>query len=189
MRITEKIDEGIQFDRQKFLAVVHYVCRRQKPSDMGRIKLHLVLYLADMMHFLQDGHPLAGAEYERQIFGPKAKQLGWAVKELQNQGRLQVKERDFFGVPKLDFIALGDGSPGALSEDEMGLLDAVSDFVCVHNAKELSELSLRETWDCVENGQVIPYFMAMSLVPCEVTEADIEWATQEYRRLQLANAM
>lgn len=186
--MTTQIDEGFQFDRRKFLAAVHYVCARQKPSDLGRVKLHKVLYFADMLHFLQVGSPLTGVDYVKQQFGPTARHLAWAIRELEKRGTLKVTERDFFGFPKTDFTSISEPAPDELNESERRLLDAVSDFVCLHNAKEISELSHNAAWESVGYGEVIPYFSAFSLVPCEITDADIEWAVQEWKRLEAANA-
>lgn len=185
---SPKIDEGFQFDRRKFLAAVHYVCARQTPSDLGRVKLHKALYFADMLHFLQVGRPLTGVDYIKQQFGPTARHMAWAIRELERAGKLKVTERDFFGFPKTDFLSISEPASSELSEPERDLLDAVSDFVCLHNAKEISELSHNEAWESVENGEVIPYFSAYSLVPCEITDADVAWAEQEWKRLEAANA-
>lgn len=185
--MTQQIDENFQFDRQKLMAAVHYVCSRQSPSNLGKVKLHKVLYFADMLHFLRDGRPLTGVDYIKQQFGPTARHLGWALRELENRGKLRASERDFFGFPKADFLVIEAPSSEALSQDERSLLDEVSDFVCLRNAKEISELSHNAAWEAVDFGEVIPYFTAFALVPCEVTDSDVEWAEQEFLRLQLAN--
>jgi uncharacterized phage-associated protein len=185
--MTQRLEETFQFDRQKFLAAVHHVCARQNPSELGRVKLHKALYFADMLHFLQDGRPLTGVQYIKQQFGPTARHLAWALRELQTRGKLQIKERRFFGFPKTDFISTEPPKSDELSEQEKALLDAVSDFVCAHNAKEISELSHNAAWEMVEFGEVIPYYTAYSLVPTEVTDTDVEWAEQEYQKLRSAN--
>lgn len=185
--MSSQVHETYQFDRQKFIAAVHYICSRQAASNLGKVKLHKVLYFADMLHFLRDGRPLTGVDYIKQQFGPTARHLGWALRELVSRGKLLVTEREFFGFPKADFTVLEAPSEDALSQDEKGLLDEVSDFVCLRNAKEISELSHNAAWDSVDFGEVIPYYTAFALVPCEVTDSDVEWAEQEHQRLLAAN--
>lgn len=186
--MTSKIDEGFQFDRQKFLAVVHHICARQKPSDLGRVKLHKALYFADMLHFLEFGRPLTGVDYIKQQFGPAARHLTWAIRELRNKGRLQVTERQFFGLPKTDFVAIAGSDLHPLSEHERHLLDEVSDFVCAHKAKEISEISHNAAWEAVDYGEIIPYYSAYALVPSEVTDEDVAWAKSEARQLGLTES-
>jgi uncharacterized phage-associated protein len=174
-----------QFNRQKLLDAILYVCRRQDPSALGRVKLHKILYFADMLHFLDTGRPLTGVEYIKQQFGPTARHLTWALNELQRQGRLTVSEREFFGTPKTDFFALTDVDTNALSDDERSLLSEVADFVCAKTAKEISELSHTLAWESVNYGDVIPYESALMLVPAEVTDEDVEWARDEAKNLGL----
>lgn len=177
--------EEVQFDRQKFLAAVHYVCARQSAEDLGRFKLHKTLYLAEFLTFLETGIPLCGAEYVKQQAGPLARQLGWAIGELETAGKLEVVDRVFAGYPKTDFVSKIPPDTTPLSHSEVRLLDKVSDFVSGRGARELDELDYEATWEPIAYGDVVPYWMALSLVPCEVTERDIEWAKGEARELGL----
>lgn len=181
----QDFNEGFQFDRQKFLAAVHVVCARQAPADLGRFKLHKALYIAELLNFLETGRPLCGAEYQRQKPGAIARQLPWAVEELVRAGKLTVQQRFFAGYPKTDYISTAAPNGTALAAHERKLLEDVSDFVCGRGAPELSELDYEATLELTPFGETIPYWMALSLVPCEVTDADIEWATGEARKLGL----
>lgn len=185
----DSFDEGFQFDREKFLAAVHYVCARQPPAALGRFKLHKALHLAELLRFLQIGQPLCGAEYVRQETGPLARQLAGAVDELERSGLLKMVERSVAGYPKQDFISLAPPATVVLSAEERHVLDQASDLVCGRGAVELSELRYEATFEHVAHGQPVPFYMAYSLVPCEVTDADVQWASQEYERLKLADAL
>ncbi|MCH8168861.1 MAG: SocA family protein [Proteobacteria bacterium] len=182
------MDEGFQFDRNKFLDVVHYIAGSCRPEELGRVKLHKILYFADMHCFLAFGKPLTGENYIKQKFGPTARHLQSALRELEQDGRVQVSERSYHGYPKQDFIAQKSLNQSALPAEEIKLLDDVIDFVCARTAREISELSHNEAWRLAEMGESIPYFMAYSFVPTEITDDDREWARQETERvLQSAN--
>ena len=177
--------DGFQFDRQKFIAAVHFICARQAQADLGKFKLHKVLFVAELLNFLETGQPLCGAEYVRQQPGAVARQLTWAVDELVRAGKLRVEERVFAGFPKTDFVSTVAPNGSALADDEKKLLADVSDFVCGRGAHELSELNYDAALALAAPGEPIPYWSAFALVPCEVTEGDVEWARSEARQLGL----
>jgi hypothetical protein len=91
--VSVDLNEQIQFDRAKFLDVVHYVCAKTPVEELGRVRLHRILYLADMLHFTASGRPLTGADYQKQPFGPAARHLAWALETLQDNGSLDVRQR------------------------------------------------------------------------------------------------
>lgn len=171
--------ESVQFDRKKFLDIIHYISERCAADELGRVRLHKILYFSDMLYYLSTSRPLTGEEYIKQKFGPTARHLQSALRELERDGRVRVQERSYFGFPKQDFIPQKPLDVSCLEESERELIDVVIDFVCARTAKEISELSHNDAWRLAEMGEAIPYFMAYSLVPCEITDDDREWAVQE----------
>ena len=176
--------EEIQFDRDIFLEAIHHICARCDPQALGRVKLHKILYFADMLHYVADGRPLTGEEYQKQKFGPVAKHLSWALKELSRQGRIRLATSDYYGFPKLEVQATQVPRPDRLDDRDVSLLDEVADFVCGHSAKEISDLSHNAAWQVAEMGETIPYFTALGLFPAEVTDDDVTWGVEEGRRLR-----
>jgi len=181
--ITVSFDEHVQFDRSKMLAVVHYVCAKVPVEELGRVKLHKILYFADMLHYAATGRPLTGVDYQKQPFGPAARNLKWAIQTLEKEGLLEVSRRDYFGFPKDDFISKRPPDPESLTERERALLQDVMDFVRLRAAREISELSHNDAWAAVKMGERIPYYSAFSLYPVQLDEADIEWGEAEARRI------
>jgi uncharacterized phage-associated protein len=172
------------FDRAKFKHVVHYVCANCSPEELGNVKLHKVLYFADMLTYMATLRPLTGVEYQKQKFGPVAKHLSWAVNELCKDGALKVHKRSYYGFSKVDYIAIQQPSPGKLTNSEVSLLNDVIDFVCARSAKEISELSHDAAWHKAHLGETIPYDAVFGLEPVAVTESDVEAATEEARRIR-----
>ena len=181
--VTIDMDERVQFDRAKLLDVVHYICALVPTAELGRVKLHKILYLADMLYFAATGRPLTGDEYQKQPFGPVARHLGWALRTLAEHGSLEIKRRDYFGLPKDDFIVRRPPEKNRLSTDELKVIGDVADYVSGRSARELSELSHNAAWESVAVGDRIPYFTAFYIYPVAITDADVEWGEAEARKI------
>jgi len=166
------------FDREKFKAVVHYLCHHAR-RDFGRLKLHKALYFADMVHFIEHGRPLTGVEYVKQQFGPTARHLKSALDELERSSKVRVTKENYFGLTKYTFESLSQPVSNLLSQRDTDLLGEVLDFVSDHSATALSELSHNEAWRAFEIGAAIPYETAYWLIPVEITVEDVEWAKSQ----------
>lgn len=175
-------EAAIQFDRDKFLAAVHWIVARfsATPDRLGRTKLHKILYYSDMLCFFETGTPLTGVEYQKQSHGPTARYLGWALKELEHSGKISAAFEEYFGHQKWNFISLTTPASNLLSEHEVRLLEEVSGFVEGHSAKEISNISHAAPWQLVKMGERIPYGTAAWLWPSElrIHPKDLEWANQ-----------
>ena len=166
----------VQFDRDKLLEAVHFVCEVADSERLGAIKLHKVLYFSDMLNFLATGQAITGVEYLKQKFGPTARHLTWAVRKLAEEGTIRVSEADYHGYRKKQFEALKPYSGGRLSVDEKKLLKETVAIASEKTAAELSELSHNAAWESVELGEVIPYSSVYRILPSEIDEDDIAWA-------------
>lgn len=175
--------EDHQFDRQKFKAAVHYVAASTRPEELGRVKLHKILYFADMLHYLAAGRPLTGEEYQKQQFGPTARHLGVALKELAAEGKLDVRRRLFHGFPKDTFDSLEEPRSDVFTQDELKLLADVIDDVCARSAREISEISHNAAWELASLGETLPYYTAYLMAPAEVTDDDVAWGAEEAGRI------
>ncbi len=169
---------AVQFDREKFKEAILLLASHCPPEELGNVKLHKMLYFADMMNFLEEGSPLTGVDYLKQKFGPTARHLTSVVDELAREGRLLVRDAEYHGFYKRDYVVTDPRAPVRLSEREQQLLKDVADFVRGKTARQISEISHNAAWEAAELGEVIPYFTALQLVPVEVTEADRAWAKE-----------
>jgi uncharacterized phage-associated protein len=174
----------VTLDKESLKDVVHYICSKCTPAELGNVKLHKILYFADMLHYQATLTPLTGVEYQKQQFGPVARHLTWAIKELQKEGRIDVSVRDYFGFQKKDYISKLPPPTTRIGNFAPKILDDVIDFVCARSAKEISELSHNAAWQAADLGEVIPYFTAMGMEPSFVSDADVEAATNEARRIR-----
>jgi uncharacterized phage-associated protein len=181
------MDESFQFNRERFKEVVHYAVHyagsRYNADSLGNTKLHKILYFADMLHYLDTGQPLTGADYLRQQFGPSARHLSWGLQVLEEEGRLSVSRRDYYGYLKSDYRSLQEPKRSRISQEHTKLIEEIVDFVCARTAVEISDFSHDDVWSSVPMGERIPYYAAFAMFPAEVTDADIADATQEAARL------
>src|SRR5690242_6938392 len=123
----------MQFDRAKLKAVILYTCSKCDSSQLGAVKLHKVLYFADMLHYAHVGAPITGATYRKRSFGPTCDQLLSTVSDLVRDRQLEMKEVEYFGFWKKEYVPLVAPETERLSQTERSLLDEVIEFVCRNN--------------------------------------------------------
>jgi hypothetical protein len=125
------------------------------------------------------------ATYRKLPFGPTCDQLTSTLVELAREGALDIRESDYFGYRKKEFIARREPETERLGNDELKLLDEVIDFVCVNNtAKTISEYSHNRAWELAELGQVIPYSSAIHLFPTQASLEALEWGAAQAEKIE-----
>jgi hypothetical protein len=175
----------MQFDRAKLKDVVLYACSACDPSRMGAVKLNKVLYFADMLRYANVGAPMTGSTYRKRRNGPTCDQLLPVLTELTREGALEVRDVDYFGYLKKEYITRQQPSSDSLSSEEKALLDEVIEFVCVNNtAKTISEFSHNRAWEIADSGDIIKYTSVFNLFPSEVSEDTLAWAASEAREIE-----
>ena len=179
----------MQFDRAKLRAVILYVCSQCEPAELGAVKLHKILYYADMLHYLDFGAPLTGATYRKRALGPTCDALLPMLREMEASGAIDVREVDYFGYRKKEYVALDEPDVGRLSEGERAILDEIVDFVCRENtAKTISDFSHSTPWEIVEFGEVLPYHNALLLIPNQVSKDAYDWALERAPEIETARS-
>ena len=170
----------MDFDRDKFKALVHYVCwkRRDDPAKLlGSTKLNKILWLADFITYYREGAPITGARYVKREFGPVPRAIMPVLRDLEREGAVFTREISFHGRPKVDFIIAREPMV-EFSMKELETIDRIITFVCEeHTAKSISDLSHDHIWHSAEDGEEIPYFTIFA-IPGELTEDDRQWALQ-----------
>jgi hypothetical protein len=174
-----------QFDRTKFKNLVLYVCTNCDPDRLGAVKLNKVLYFADMVRFAGTGTPLTGARYRKRPHGPTTDALLPTLRELAQEGAIQIEEMDYFGYRKKVYIPRRAPDASFFNAQEKELIGDIIQFVCYNNtAKTISELSHNAAWEAAEFGAEIPYHTAIYLFPSIVSEEAKEWARREVAEIE-----
>jgi hypothetical protein len=162
-----------QLDREKLKEAVLLIASLCPP-----VKMHKALYFSDMTHFLSEARPITGVDYLKQKFGPVARHLTQALGQLQREGRLEVREDEYFGLPKKTYVPKKPYEQQRLSDLEVSIIREMTDFVRGKSAREISAFSHNAAWEAVGWGETIPYFTALRLIPTEVDDSDREWAAE-----------
>ncbi|MEM1147581.1 MAG: Panacea domain-containing protein [Pseudomonadota bacterium] len=180
----------IDYDYAKFVDTVHYVCElfSSTPSDLGHVKLHKILYFSDMTRFYETGRALTGVEYLKQQYGPTARDLAKALRELENSNQLKVEKRKVFGYSKVEFKDVVPLKSNRLSDEEKELIQAVAQWARTMTAVEISEYSHKLPWESAKLGERIDYATAGQLFPRKVTQADLDWANRAAGKIESGQA-
>jgi len=175
----------MQFDRAKLKAAILYICSECEANQLGSVKLHKVLYFADMLHYAFVGIPITGATYRKRPFGPTCDELLPTLRDLNNQGAIRTRDVDYFGYIKREYIAVDSAEIDRFNRTEKAILDEMISFVCRDNsAKTISEFSHNRAWDLAEYGDVLPYTSVFHIIPTEVSPETMEWAEAEVKKLE-----
>ena len=177
----------MQFDRAKLKAVILRTCQACPPDRLGAVKLHKVLYFLDMLHYAFSGSAVTGARYVKRPFGPTCAALLPTLSEMARNGLIEIRETDYFGLRKKEYVGLAPMEKGVLSEQEIALLDDVIDFVCLKNsAKTISDYSHQQPWEMAEFGDEIPYSTSYLLIPAEASPEAVEATERGMRDIEAA---
>jgi Antitoxin SocA-like, Panacea domain len=175
----------MQFDREKLKAVILYACNRCQASELGAVKLHKVLYVSDMLYYAYLGTPLTGATYRKRTHGPTCDDLLPALRELERAGAVEVREVEYFGYRKKEYLARAPAQIERLGPAALELLDDVIDFVCRDNtAQTISEYSHNRAWEMAEFGDVLSYNSVFQIFPTEMSPEVMDIVRAEVKTLE-----
>lgn len=170
----------MQFNKDLLKNVLLYVTSTCSAEQVGAVKLHKVLYFADMLNFAQFGVPFFGGSYKKRPYGPTCVELLKTLKGMERDSLLESSTVEYFGHRKKQYTPKAEPNLGHLASDQMALLDEVIDFVCRKNsATSISEFSHNAAWDIAEFGDLIPYNSVFLIYPTDVSEDAFEWAESE----------
>jgi hypothetical protein len=182
--------DAMDFNRGKFKELVVYLCASaEKAGDegFGMVKLNKLLYRSDFEAYRLLGHPITGETYEKQEFGPVARDLPIVLDELAAAGRLRWQS-----IPrgprtrKVPTVTPDPNSPADMSvfaAEELRVIQNAERELASHGGKRASEWSHEESagWRMAETyGEAIDYATAfISTEP--IPEADLIRASKYVR--------
>ena len=108
----------VRLDRDKLRAAVLHVVQSCPPDRLGAVKLHKVLFYGDMLSFIYVGRPMTGALYRKRTFGPTCDAALHAIDELARAGDIEIRDVEYYGYRKKEFIPLNDVETNRLSPEE-----------------------------------------------------------------------
>ena len=98
----------MQFDREKFKALVLYVIwRTGDVRNFGATKLNKVLWFSDARTFEAMGMPVTGETYIRRQYGPVPQHINEILDELAREGQIQAWTDYHFDLEVKRYSATG----------------------------------------------------------------------------------
>jgi uncharacterized phage-associated protein len=167
------------YDDGKIKELILYVAEQtETDGTTGSTKLNKILYFAELSHMRRTGHPISGAEYQKQPQGPTLRMMRPLIRDLEEEGAAKEVDRDYHGMSQRRIFALRDVDLEGFSAMEIATVDGIIRQLWDKNAKEVSEMSHEDLgWNAVEMGEAIPLEMAFLGEP-EVTDDIRERARQ-----------
>ncbi|MGD1063232.1 MAG: hypothetical protein ABR860_08215, partial [Terracidiphilus sp.] len=107
--------------------------------------------------------------------------------ELVQEKKLFVRDVDFHGLPKKEFVTLKDAPVNEFftASEIVDLIRIINDVCDTHTARSISRKSHNEAWKLAKIGERMPLYTALAN-PGELKEEDVRWADKQIARLEAA---
>ncbi len=178
----------MQFDREKFKALVRYVIWRTSHIEgFGATKLNKALWFSEARSFEAYGQPIVGEQFVRDKHGPRSRHLREICEELERDGVIEPFVEQIFDYKANRYRALLPADTSLFTNEELSLIDWwVSTIADKHTATSISNLSHDYGWEVAAMGEELPLyaFLAKRIRQSEPGE-ELDWAKKETERLGL----
>lgn len=162
-------------ERTKEMA--HYVIYRAPADRLGATKLNKVMWFADLEAYRMTGKTISQQQsYQRLQYGPVPNRIVISLRELEQDGKVLVREVPTPTAPRKEFIWLESPNINQFTALEVDIMNEAIDWVChSHTANSISDFTHDALWREIELGEQIP-IGAASVAVGTVTAEDLEWA-------------
>lgn len=158
-------------DLEKLKRLIHYIAWKAGKRDwFGATKLYKVLWFADARQFVLTKHPITGAVYIREKYGPVPKHAMIVRSQLENEGNIRVsKEGSLTRI-----VALTHPDTSMFSADELKTVDYWIDYIDKsHTAQSISDESHDYAWNIAAMGEELPLYAILANRIREPNEQEI----------------
>lgn len=177
----------MQFDRDKFKGLLHYVVWKAGDLDgFGATKLYKVLWFSDARAYMLFGEPITGESYVREKYGPMPRHALTVIQELSEDGAIRVSREQYFNNPMRRFHS--ERVPDRLSLDtrQRDIVDYwIKHIANEHTATSISEQSHDYAWEIAKLGEEIPYHAIFANRIRDPDGDELEWAERRAKELGL----
>lgn len=172
----------MSLNRTKLKELILLICREcRDPEKLGAVKLQKILWYSDSRLFTQIGEPITGETYKKGKYGPISSSAKSLIRELEAEGKLAIREVEYHGYPKVEYIAKADADKGIFSERELRIINENIKNICEdHTANTISEKSHDIVWEAAELNEEIPYEAVWAARGVNVPDEIMEWAKDQY---------
>lgn len=144
---------------EKFKQVFLYIIQKigAKPN-VGQTVLYKLLYFIDFDFYELNEKQLMGLKYIKNTYGPTPVSFAKVMKVMEKDKELEEVKTKFFDKDMTKYIPIKSPKLSLLSGEELKHIDAVLDKYSDMTAKELSDLSHKDTpWIIAEEKGIIDY--------------------------------
>lgn len=177
-----------KFDREKLQDLILYVVNRvDRPADLGAVKLHKVLWFADLLLMYATGTTCCGETFIKKPRGPWGSHVDKAINALEKDKRLVERPGTLGGYNQRQFFALAEPSLDRLSAFEISVVEQVVAYVCYdHTASSISALTHDGFCERTPENGVMPADCIFDRLIAPPSEEDRRWATGPLDKATLA---
>ena len=143
----------------KFKEVLLYILGKvgSRPN-IGQTALYKLLYFIDFDYYELHEQPLIGATYIKNHYGPTPISFAKIVKQMETEGRLVEVKSKFFDRDQTKYIPVTEADVSNLTGRELNHIDNELERLSHFTARQLSELSHKDTpWIVAKDKEVIDY--------------------------------
>jgi hypothetical protein len=177
----------MDFDRNKFKALLHYVVWRAGDRDgFGAPKLYKVLWFSDARAFMLTKEPITGETYVREKFGPLPEHALGIIAELERDGAIRCWADQYYNRSIRRFKSLRQPDRLSLDDRQREIVDYWIHHISFdHTATSISEDSHDLAWEIAKMGEEIPYYAIFATRIRDPVGEELEWAKSRARDLGL----
>jgi hypothetical protein len=169
---------------EKLKEALHFVIENcADTSRLGAIRLNKILWFADCHAYRQNGVSITGDGYVKRKFGPVPQHVLAALRELENDGKIVVREVPYTTRKRYrEFISRTAPETHELSETDRAWLKAYTEFICDEfTAEAISDASHDQIWEAADDGEEIPLYTIFASQAGAITDEVRAWANQVVR--------
>lgn len=162
---TKKISGSVELREMpkenvaKFKEVLLYILSKvgSRPN-IGQTVLYKLLYFIDFDYYEKFEEQLIGATYIKNTYGPTPVSFAKVVKQMEREGKLVEVKSKYFDLNQTKYIPVTEADVSSLSGQELKHIDDVLERLAHFSARQLSELSHKDTpWRVANDKEVLDY--------------------------------
>jgi hypothetical protein len=186
--LLARLVSAMQFDREKFKSLLHYVIARAGDRDgFGAVKLYKVLWFSDARAYMLHGAPITGETYIREKYGPLPMHAQGVLNELAQQNTIRVWSDVFHNRQIRRFSSLTNPDKLTLPKEQRAIVEYwIKHIAEDHTAESISEQSHDLAWELAELKEPIPYHAIFASRIRDPEGKELEWAASRAKELGLS---
>lgn len=144
---------------KKFKEVLLYILGKvgSRPN-IGQTALYKLLYFIDFDYYEKYEEQLIGATYIKNLYGPTPISFAKIINQMEEDGKIVEVKSKFFDKDQTKYIPVTEADVSSLSGRELNHIDNEIERLAHFTAKQLSELSHKDTpWIVAKDKAIINY--------------------------------